>query len=155
MKAPTPAPGWGRLVLEWAGDSVRRFGWAPIVVMGTHLVLSKLTRVYAVAPNTDVAMHFVGGVAIAFFFWRSVRSALGGRILGPLTLFGQAVVAMALSCSSTVLWEFAEWTTDRLGLTQAQSGLPDTMLDMALGTLGGLIFLCTARLAGAKGEATD
>ncbi len=115
-------------------------------VMGAHLVLSKLTRLYATAPDLDIAMHFLGGIAIGYFFWRAVRSPLGTDVLGPMTLSGQVVTTFALSCSSTVIWEFAEWTTDRLGITRAQAGLPDTMLDMAMGVGGGLLVLLAGLL---------
>ena len=137
MGAPASFTLWRR----WILDSVLRFGWAPVGVMGAHLVLSKLTRLYARAPDLDIAMHFLGGIAIGYFFWRAVRSSLGGEVLGSMTLSGQVVTTFALACSSTVVWEFAEWTTDRLGITRAQAGLPDTMLDMAMGVGGGLLVL--------------
>ena len=126
---------------RWILRSVLRFGWAPILVMGAHLVLSKLTRAYADFPDLDILMHFVGGVAIGYFFWRAVQSAEGAAVLGAQTLGGQAVATFGLAGSSTVIWEFAEWTTDRLGITHAQAGLPDTMLDMAMGFGGGLLVL--------------
>lgn len=126
---------------DWIVDSVRRSAWAPVAVVAAHLVISKGTRGYATYASLDIWMHFLGGVAIALFFWRAVRSDAGARVLGQLSLSGQVVLTWALSGTATVVWECAEWTTDRLGVTHAQAGLPDTMLDMTMGLAGALLVL--------------
>jgi hypothetical protein len=50
-----------------------------------------------------------------------------------------------------VFWEFAEFTSDALFGTQAQLGLDDTMLDMALGIAGGLSYAVTTWRRGTLG----
>ena len=91
-------------------------------------------------------MHFAGGVAIAYFIAKSIATTAGKRLLGELTPVGASVVVLSLVCSSTVLWEFAEWTTDRLRWTRAQGGLDDTMSDMFVGLVGGLAYLLVCRI---------
>ncbi|WP_145197146.1 hypothetical protein [Planctomycetes bacterium Poly30] len=109
--------------------------------MGLHLLLSKGTRAYATYPSLDIGMHFLGGVAIAWFFWRAVQAESGAQVLGQLSRSGKALLTWALSGTATVVWECAEWTTDRLGVTHAQAGLPDTMLDLAMGLAGAILVL--------------
>jgi uncharacterized membrane protein len=104
-------------------------------------VASRGLGAYESVPDLDIPMHLLGGVSIAFFFWRSVTCEAAGAVLGTLSRFGQLLLTLALVCASTVGWEFAEWTTDYLGWTRAQGGLGDTMLDMLLGILGGVGFL--------------
>ena len=130
----------------WVLTSIRTAGWAPILVFTSHLVASRGLEAYHDAPWLDIPMHFMGGVAIAYFFWRSVTSPAAGPVLGAMSAFGNVVLTLALTCTSTVVWEFAEWTTDRLGWTHAQGGLDDTILDMLLGISGGATFLVLALL---------
>jgi hypothetical protein len=42
-------------------------GWAPLLVFGIHVVLSRVLNAYVIFPPTDVPMHFCGGLAMAFF----------------------------------------------------------------------------------------
>jgi hypothetical protein len=43
-----------------------------------------------------------------------------------------------------VVWELAEWVSDRYLGTNAQLWLGDTLLDMLLGLTGGLMFVAVA-----------
>ena len=45
---------------------------------------------------------------------------------------------LALTCSATVVWEWAEFVSDHFFGTHAQVDLTDTMKDMLMGSLGGL-----------------
>lgn len=135
-----------RTLADWVRDAVRAAGWAPITVFLAHVVMARVFGWYGPVPWLDIPMHFTGGVAIAHFFERSLLVPAGVRALGKLTPTGRGVLAFALVATSTVVWEFAEWTTDRLGLSRAQGGLPDTMGDMALGLAGGVAYLLIARL---------
>lgn len=129
-------------------DSIRRFGWAPLAVLGLHILGSKVLGAYAAFPDLDVPMHVLGGMAIGYFFWRSAITAHGQIALGSLGLGGRAVLSAALTATSTLVWECAEWTGDRLGFTSAQAGLDDTMLDMVVGALGGVAVIIVGSLRG-------
>ena len=133
------------LTLDWTQASVRRAGWAPLVVFGTHMVASRVFGVYGAAPDLDIPLHFVGGIAIAYFLWHALRARQAASLLGQLTDAGHDLFALTAVFAATVVWEFAEWTTDRMGLTEAQGGLGDTMLDMVLGVVGGAAFLAANR----------
>lgn len=133
-----------RTLQDWILASLRAAGFAPIAAFLLHIFLSKVLGSYGAIPNLDIPMHFLGGFAIAFFFWRSVSCSEAEPVLGQLTSFGRFLLALTALGATTVLWEFAEWSGDRLGLTHAQAGLDDTMFDMFVGICGGLCWLIAA-----------
>jgi hypothetical protein len=120
---------------------LRRAAWAPIVVFSAHLIVSRGMHAYLRWPPLDVPMHFLGGVAIAFFFERTLGVLRGARWLEAAGPRLDGLLLIALLCSSTVVWEFAEFGSDRLIGTQAQLGLEDTLADMAVGIAGGLAWI--------------
>lgn len=132
--------------LRWTTRTLRAAGWAPLLVFGLHLVLSRGFAVYAVFPELDIPMHFLGGVAIACFFHRALCAEEAREFLGPMSTLGREAFALAAVFAAAMLWEFAEWTTDRLGVSHAQLSLDDTLLDMAFGVVGGAAFLGWLRL---------
>jgi hypothetical protein len=121
-----------------------RAGWFPTLVFLLHVFVSRVVNGYILYPPLDIPMHFLGGVAIAFFFSRCLAMVPEGVISGVPRHFAQALLVFALTCTATVFWEFAEFLSDRLFGTRAQLGLEDTLLDMALGVAGGLGYLVSA-----------
>jgi hypothetical protein len=89
-------------------------------------------------------MHFFGGIAIAYFFSHAYRAAEELDLLGRPSAILYVVTVLALVCSATVFWEFAEFLADRYLSTHMQGGLEDTLGDMLVGILGGLAFLAGA-----------
>lgn len=128
-----------RRLAGWVGASVRRAGWAPIGVFLTHVLCSKVLELYRPYPHLDLPMHAAGGLAIGWFAWCATGVDAARGVLGELTRFGRGFVALLGVLSATVVWEFAEWTTDGLGWTRAQAGQLDTMVDMTLGAVGGAV----------------
>ena len=96
---------------------------------------------YVAYPPTDVAMHFLGGIAIAYFLWRAAVLASQAGPLGSIGRTGLGVMVFGLTCAAAVFWEFAEYLSDRCLGTKAQLGLEDTLGDMLVGIMGGLGFL--------------
>jgi len=132
-------------LLPWLLTTLRRAAWAPIVVFGLHAV-SSMAGLYGVWPPLDIPMHFLGGIAIAYFFGHAFRAAAETDLLGRPADILYGVTVFALTCSSTVFWEFAEFLSDRYLGSHAQKGLEDTLGDMLVGILGGLAFLAAARI---------
>ena len=130
-----------RASLSVLTELTRRALWAPLLVFATHLFLSRGIEAYRNHPWLDIPMHLAGGVAIAFSFRVTLLVLEDHELVertGPRVRF---LLVAALTASVAMVWEFAEFTTDQLGLTRAQAGLEDTLLDMALGVVGGLLFL--------------
>jgi len=122
-----------------------RAAWAPILVFGIHIVLAKLFDIYTTFPDIDIPMHFFGGVAITHFLLRSVAVAVDLSLLGSPNRTGVALLAFLAASTITILWEFFEWTLDRLLQRHWQLSLDDTLFDMFLGMLGSIVYLAVTR----------
>jgi hypothetical protein len=121
-----------------------RAGWMPTAVFLLHVFISRVVNGYILYPPLDIPMHFLGGVAIAFFFSRCLALVPASVICGEPRRAMQGLLVFSLTGTATVFWEFAEFFSDRLAGTHAQLGLEDTLLDMALGVAGGLAYLASA-----------
>ena len=135
-------------------DSFREAAWAPIGVFALH-VLAAYAGAYARSEWLDQPMHFAGGAAIALLFASLVRHSQGAGFVGALHPAAHFVAVIGLTATAAVLWEFAEFVSDRFAGTRAQAGLEDTLLDLLLGLVGGAVLLVSrARRAvsGPEGE---
>ena len=84
-------------------------------------------------------MHFLGGVAAAYFFIRIPM--LLPQFFGaptPATLY---LLALGLTCTVALLWEFGEFLSDTLLGTRIQRSIGNTMRDLFNGMLGALLFI--------------
>jgi len=126
-------------IYKWLRVAVIKVGWIPVVVFVFHHVVARVFDAYNAIPLLDVPMHFLGGVAIGIFFWVLFNSDESKKTVGKLTFLGQYLVPMMGVFVAVSLWEFAEWSTDYLGMSQAQLSVDDTMLDMFLGVCGGVV----------------
>lgn len=105
------------LFFPWLLRTLRRAAWAPILVFGIHVLTARVLGLYRPAEELD--------------------------LFGRPSLIVYVVTVLALTCSTTVFWEFAEFLTDRFFGTHMQNGLEDTLGDMLVGLLGGLAFVAT------------
>ncbi len=118
--------------------TAREGAWAPLFVFGAHILSSRVYGWYGPYPDLDIPMHVAGGVAIAWFLHRAAVNAAHAGWLAPFHAVTHVLLVLGLVGSTTVLWEFAEYFSDRYLGTHAQGGLQDTLLDMALGLCGGI-----------------
>ena len=125
-------------------ESLWKAGWAPILVFVAHLILWHGVGAYEAFPPLDVPMHLLGGLAIAFFLWTAYSISARSGTFGRPNSTAIAVLTLTSTAASTVLWEFAEYLSDRYLGTNTQKGLEDTLLDMLLGLVGGAIFVGVA-----------
>ena len=114
-------------------------GWAPILVFSIHAVATRGFHLYVVWPQADIPMHFAGGVAIAFFFSGCFRALPREIVRSSRIAVLEAILIFSLTATAAVLWEFAEFTLDRIAGSNVQVNLPNTMQDMALGILGAVV----------------
>lgn len=114
-------------------------GWAPISVFIFHMIASKGFDAYEIFPLLDIPMHFIGGVVICYFFAICAKAPNAFFLLGRHTKLSLFVILVALTGTTTVVWEFAEWISDQYFGQNAQLGVTDTMGDMFLGLFGGSI----------------
>jgi CDP-2,3-bis-(O-geranylgeranyl)-sn-glycerol synthase len=123
--------------VEIAKEIWRSALWAPLAVFVAHVIVSLAFNGYQRMPALDIPMHLLGGMAIAFFFSRLLDILGDHAIVGRVDGLLWAIFLIALTATSAVLWEFAEYVSDHSFGTQAQGGLEDTLLDMLLGIVGG------------------
>lgn len=121
--------------------AIRRFGWMPIAVFLAHEICAHVVDGYRRWPPVDIPLHLAGGFAVAFFISGSVRTfGDRGLVRHPDPVIHLAVV-FGMTCAAALFWEFAEWTADHTIGTSCQLSLNDTMGDLLVGVLGGLLFM--------------
>jgi hypothetical protein len=132
----------GRLIV---GRLVREAGWAPGLVLALFAVLID-------TPDTLEPfwpLHFLGGAAMAFFFFQASHIAAGW--IGTLRPAGHYLLAFASACLVALLWEIGEFAADRLRATLLQKSLEETMGDLIFAALGALsalaLIACLRRVA--------
>lgn len=149
-RSPAARPSGARRLLPWALTVLRRAAWAPLGVFLGHGLLSIGLEAYDAIPWTDVPMHLLGGIAIAYFFARAYEAGLELDLLGRPSGALRPVVVFLATCAAALAWEHGEFLSDRYLGTHSQRGLEDTLLDMLLGVVGGLVYLGLDALAARK-----
>lgn len=124
-------------------EIARRAAWPPALVFLAHVVASLVFQAYTRLPSLDIAMHLLGGCAIACCFARALEVVAREHAAARLDARMRVLLVFALTTTAAVVWEFAEFVSDRTTGTSAQVGLEDTLLDLALGMLGGAAYLAT------------
>jgi hypothetical protein len=127
----------GKIILQICRGAL----WAPIIVLIAHGIAGK---VFGHEPYVDPIMHFSGGLAIAYFCWRACL--LSPELFGKPSRLGIDLLALGLTCAAALFWEFGEFVGDQVKGTNVQRGLGNTMRDLFLGTLGGMVFIVGARV---------
>jgi hypothetical protein len=85
----------------------------------------------------DIPTHFLGGVAITYFYRVAIWYAqkLVGEIPPPV----QILLGFTCTGTTTVFWELYEYTSDFFFHTQMVRGVTDTTVDFFAGLLGALV----------------
>ena len=79
----------------WILASLRSAAWAPIFVLVLHIIATRGFNAYHKLPWLDLPFHFFGGVAIAYFLWRSITIEAAKPVLGELSRVGQTIITLA------------------------------------------------------------
>jgi predicted Kef-type K+ transport protein len=114
-------------MLKRIGKVLQIGGWAPLVVLATHLFLSRILNAYRVWPPTDIPVHFLGGVAIAFFISRCYQFLPRETKQRSRVVILEIVLILSLTATAAVFWEFQEFTRDQLFGSNIQVSLANTM----------------------------
>ncbi|OGA30506.1 MAG: hypothetical protein A3I01_19815 [Betaproteobacteria bacterium RIFCSPLOWO2_02_FULL_65_24] len=124
------------------GRLLREAAWPPVAVLVLFAIL--LETPDNLEPFWQ--LHFLGGAAMAFFFFQAVRIAAAW--LGTLRPIGHYLLAFALACVVALIWEIGEFAADQLWGMLLQKNLEETMGDLvfaALGALSALVLLACLR----------
>lgn len=107
-----------------------------VIFILLSIFLGRGMRIYRIIPFWDKGLHFLSGF-IAVAVARHLYSAFGGDTKNK-TLFNLFAITFAVAVAG--VWEIYEFTIDSLFGMQSQNGsLQDTMWDIILGTVSGLI----------------
>jgi len=131
-----------QMLFNWILTTLRDTAWAPLSVFVFYSVL-KAFDMYLLYPPLDIPTHFLGGVAIAYFFRSAIANSqkLVGLIPQPI----QVLLVITCTGTTTILWEFLEFSSDYFFQTSMMLGLEDTLKDMFLGLFGAVILLLWRR----------
>lgn len=121
---------------NWAKTTLRESAWAPLCVI-LFYVFGLSVHLYDVYPLMDIPSHFMGGVAITYFYRSAIRNSR--ELLGETPYPIQVLFAFTLTGTTTIFWEFYELVTDFYFGTSKIRGLEDTLTDLFVGLLGALI----------------
>ena len=110
----------------------------PVFVLIVHVLLLFVFEVYLIFPWLDIPMHFLGGASIALTYFLTLKF-LQKENYFKLNAFFNIFFIFALVSLTAVLWEFLEFSLTYITGFSLQGNLSDTMLDLFLGMLGGLL----------------
>ena len=115
-------------------------GWAPFSVVLFHVILAE----FGLTHRFDHLLHFLGGAAIAYFFFRFLALLSLIPITRPWLIYAATFTS---SCTAALFWEFVEFASDVFLHTTGQQSLSETMLDLVFGVLGAISSLTLIALA--------
>ena len=108
-----------------------------VFVLFIHFFLS-FFNVYEIFPWFDMPIHFLGGIAVSITYFLTLKYLQRENYLRFDNL-ARIIFVFALVSLTAVFWEFFEFSLTYLTGLGFQGGLDDTMLDLFLGMLGGLL----------------
>jgi hypothetical protein len=123
-------------ITKWILATLREAAWAPVSVVVVYMIGFVLGW-YDIFPPLDIPTHFVGGVAIAYFYLAAIRNSQ--KYVGEIPSVIQKFLAFTTAGTTTILWEFLEFLSDYFLDTQHIFGLNDTIKDMFFGLAGALL----------------
>jgi len=112
----------------------------------------EVTAAYFILPHYDTVAHFTSSLLIACIAFVAIYAL--DRYWGGLSMdiyvmaFFVVIMAMALG----VAWEFTEWASDIYTGSWAQRGNQDTMGDLLIDTLGGILMALIGVLLVKRGK---
>jgi hypothetical protein len=121
---------------DWILATLREAAWAPFCIVGIYAVGLALD-LYDLYPWLDIPTHFLGGIAITYFYRSAIRNSQ--KIIGDTPLPIQILFAFTATGTTTVLWEFYENFIDHFFGFHTVRGLGETIMDMAMGLSGALV----------------
>jgi len=123
-------------LITWIFATLRESAWVPLSVLIFYL-FGRLFHLFDLFPRLDIPTHFIGGVAITYFYRSAIRNSQ--RNVGVIPAPIQTLLAFTCTGTTIILWEFYENLFDFFFGTHMVRGLEDTIADMFLGLLGALV----------------
>ena len=126
--------------LNAAGQVAKEAIWAPVAVYIVHHFLGER---FGHEPYIDPVMHFAGGAAVAFLFWRSIT--IWQRQRGDFAAAKPVLLVFGLAVLVAMAWELMEYLIFVYNGTTKWWTLLNTLRDLALGATGAALLLAWLR----------
>lgn len=121
--------------------TIIRLGAWPYIVFLLNYSLYKLWLEQYIAWKLDMFMHILGGVAIAHTISYLLELAEDKNLIVFKNWLVRTSVIVAFVIVAAVFWEWYEFLSDVFFVTVHQSSLADTMKDLFMGLLGGVLYI--------------
>ena len=113
--------------------------YLPLAILIVLHVVFLLLDLYSIT-HLDSVMHLAGGIVLAMCLYGFLVSAIDrGWCPDPGNIVS-AILVVSLVTTGAVCWECYEWISDRLFATRLQPSVTDTVKDLLLGLLGGILY---------------
>jgi len=129
---------------SWLKRTFQEAAWAPLAVFCFYAVAAKGFNAYILYPWLDMPTHFVGGIAITYFF--RVGTVHAQEFIGSIPRSIQLVLSLGLTAVTAVVWELLEFLSDITFGTHMNLGVSDTLFDLLFGLLGALVVVVAGSL---------
>lgn len=123
-------------ILNWIMTTLREAAWAPVGVILFYLIGLAFSW-YDTFPPLDIPTHFMGGVAITYFYRCAIRNSQ--KYLGEIPPLIQILLAFTATGTTTIFWEFYEYFLDASFGAHNIRGVDDTIADFITGLSGALV----------------
>ena len=123
-------------IITWILATLRESAWAPLGILAFYAIGLAL-GLFDLFPPLDIPTHFMGGVAITYFFRSAIKHSQ--KFLGDIPALFQILLAFTCTGTTIILWEFYENAFDFLFGTTMVRGLEDTIVDMFVGLMAALV----------------
>ena len=124
-------------ISNWIKTTLHESGWAPLCIF-VFYILALTVHLFDLLPILDVPSHFIGAIAITYFYRSAIRNS--GDVFGETPYPIQVWFAFTLTGTTTILWELYELTLDFFLDTNKIRGLEDTLTDLFVGLMGAFVF---------------
>ena len=120
----------------WILITLREAAWAPLSVFLFYLLAHSL-QLFNLFPLIDIPTHFLGGIAITYFYRVAIRHSQ--KLVGEIPVPVQVLFAFTCSGTTAIFWEFYEYSYDYVFKTHMVRGVTDTTVDFLVGLSGALV----------------
>lgn len=104
------------------------------------LFIGNMCNMYAVFPWWDLFLHFISGILMGIVGILILRFLVSEKVFKNFSPIFKATYSFIVTTASSALWEIWEFAGDKLlGFNSQLNSLVDTMGDICICVLGGLI----------------
>lgn len=114
----------------------------PATVFTVHFTLSIFFNMYEKFPHFDVPFHILGGLAISYCFILMLKHFQNINLLPKMKTVFEIIFITSAVCAVIIVWETCEFSLDYFFGMNTQVSLTNTMVDMILSSVSGLVMAC-------------